>query len=129
MDIVDYKTFTQHLTKGEISDVTFYYFTSEIEVVYTHEGIEYGAKGPYGPYNDDLLHTVLDEKNIDYTILESEYSDGAAFSSSSIGTIGGFAFMIVPLIMICVIFIQARTIRKLTERIPKPVDYPVKNQA
>lgn len=38
MDIVDYKTFTQHLQKSEISDVTCYYFTSEIEIVYTHEG-------------------------------------------------------------------------------------------
>ena len=120
MEIIDYKTFTQHLKKGEITDVTFYYFTSEIEVVYTHEGKEYGAKGPYGPYNDDLLHSILDEKKIEYKILESEYSDGTVLSSNNIGMISGFAFMAIPVIMIIVIFIQARTIRKLTERIPLP---------
>jgi hypothetical protein len=120
MEIVEYKTFTKHLREGELSDVTIYYFTGEVEVTYMREGIEYGAKGPYGPYNDDLLHSILNEKKIEYKILETDYSDGTALSSSNIGMISGFAFMAIPVIMIIVILIQARTIKKLTERIPLP---------
>ena len=50
-----------------------YNFTGDIEVTYKSDGVLYGADGPYGPSNDELLHKILESKQIEYTILEKEY--------------------------------------------------------
>ena len=119
---VEYKTFSQHVLSGDVSDLTIYDFMSEIEVVYKHDGVVYGAGGPYGPIDDALLHSVLDEQGITYTILKEEY-DGAGpmeGMETMMSVIMG-SFFIVPAVMLIIILIQAITIRRLSDKIPPPL--------
>ncbi len=95
-----------------------YNFTGDIEVTYKSDGVLYGADGPYGPSNDELLHKILESKQIEYTILEKEY-EGDIPTTMKYAQYGSFVLMAVPLIMIMIIFIQAKTIKNLSSKLPK----------
>ncbi len=116
VEVVDYKTFANHLLNSEISNIKIYKFTGDIEVTYDHNGISYASSGPYGPSEDHLLHSILDTKNIEYTILENEY-EGESSTMNYIGPYGGFLFMALPIILAIVILIQAKTIKNLSSKI------------
>lgn len=126
LQIVDYKTFASQLSEGEVSDVTIYHFASEIEVTYTHEGVEYGASGPMGLSKDDVLHQALESQGVDFKILTEDHP-GESASHRDIGgafmaytLFSGVTSIILPLTLVLVILIQALTIRKLAvKKLPK----------
>ena len=110
--IVEYKTFVQHLNEGNVEDVKIYNYSSEIEVTYDLAGQIYATRSPYSAAEDDLLHSVLDNKEITYILLNEEHVDSNTSFTESAET-ASFMLMLIPLLLIGVIVIQSLTIKKL----------------
>ena len=116
LQLVKYQTFIDHLETGLVSDVLIYDFSTNIEITYKFNNIEYGTQGSFGSHGDILLHRTLESKSVEYTLINDKYQ-GPEVSANKISEYTGILIIGVPVLLTVVVFVQALVIKKLTAKL------------
>ena len=116
IEIVDYKTFSVDLFNANLKSVKIYNYSSSIDISYVKDGQLFGTEKPYGLDSDSVLHSALESKNIEYTILTRKYEGDIKKDEGGYMLYSGLLFMIIPFLLVLVIIIQAITIKRLVSK-------------
>ena len=116
LQLVKYQTFIDHLETGLVSDVVIYNFSTDVEITYKFNSTAYGTRGSFGSNQDTLLHRTLEQKRIEYTLLNEKY-EGPEITSSKFSEYTSVFIFAVPVVLAFVVFVQAIVIKRLTNKL------------
>lgn len=116
----------KQIQKAEIYDSSH----GRIDFILTlKDGVSYSVNRPYGVDQDSILHQYLNDNDIEYIIYDRKYEetedDEKWYSSASLMGVLPLIFMLgVPILLILIVWRQAKTISKQTDIINKLTDTP-----
>lgn len=116
LQLVKYQTFIDHLETGLVSDVVIYNFSTDVEITYKFNSTAYGTQGSFGSHQDTLLHRTLEQKSIQYTLLNEKY-EGPEIASNKFSEYTSVFIFAVPVVLAFVVFVQAIVIKRLTNKL------------